>query len=576
MRPLDIWGWIGDRVKITPAIAVGVAIALLGAAVGLGLYNEHLGRAEKVRHATTQAEILAASVAAPLAFDDATATREYINALRANPDVRAVGAYDAEGDLSAGYVTAGDPLPKHNVLASSKVEGGDLIVTSKVSQGSAELGSVYLRMTMESLPRRAMRYLGIAVIVVMASLLVAVLGASHASLSEAHRKLQQEIKEREKAEDALRQAQKMEAMGQLTGGVAHDFNNLLMVASSGLDLMDRTNDPIRRDRLKQGIRQAIDRGASLTQQLLAFARRSALHPEVVDLTVRLGGVRELLDRSLREDIVIDLSLAPDLWPVEVDPSQLEVAVLNVALNARDAMPSGGTITIWAENEPGASGGRDMVRLSISDTGVGVPSELLARVFEPFFTTKGVGQGTGLGLSQVYGFARSSGGDVKIDSEVGKGTTVSLLIPRSDKAVPIEAVVAPAPVADMPSRCRVLLVEDDDTVADLVGEMLAELGYDATRAPSALNALEALRREQAFDVVFSDMVMPGEMNGLDLAREIARRRPDLPIVLTTGYSTAAAAAAAEGIRLLVKPYRIEALAAELQAALTGPPAGARAH
>jgi signal transduction histidine kinase/ActR/RegA family two-component response regulator len=562
---------------ITPVAAIGIAVALLIVSLGLGLYNEHTGEIANTRQAQVQAEILAGSVAAPLAFDDRSATQEYVNALQANPAIEAAGAYNDRGELAASFHSMGAPPPAHNIVGPATVDHGQLTVTAPVMQGTTALGSVYLRLSTETLLRRSMRYLGIGVIVIMASLLVAVLGSSNASLTEAHHRLQQEIGEREKAEEALRQAQKMEAMGQLTGGVAHDFNNLLMAASSGLDLMDRTSDPLRRDRLKQGIRQAIDRGAALTQQLLAFARRAPVRPEVINLGASLRSMRNLLDRSLREDITVDLQPATDLWPVEVDPSQLEVAVLNTAINARDAMPSGGKIVIAAQNLPAGPGrAQDLVRISVSDTGVGIPPELISRVFEPFFTTKGVGQGTGLGLSQVYGFARSSGGDVLFESEVGKGTTVSIDIPRSLKTPPPETVRRSAPVSGIRERCRVLLVEDDDNVAMLVGEMLDELGYDATRAPTAVTALENLRMEQDFDLVFSDMIMPGEMDGLDLAREIARRRPDLPIVLTTGYSEAAAGALAQGIRLLVKPYRIEDLAAELDAALTTRPAGQKPH
>ena len=563
----DLWERIGRRLTVTPVIAIAIAIVVAG--FGLALYNENLNRAEKVHQTAVQAQILAGSLAAPLAFDDRAAAREYVEALKANPSIAAVGAYDGEGRLAAGYILSGHGPPKTNTLGAAHIDGSSLVVTAEVKQGSARLGSVYLRATLESGPRRAMRYLGIALVVVMASLLVAVLGASHARIAEAHRKLQQEIAEREKAEDALRQAQKMEAMGQLTGGVAHDFNNLLMVASSGLDLMDRTTDPVRRDRLKQGIRQAIDRGANLTQQLLAFARRSPLNPEVIDVAKRLSGMHALLDRSLRENITVDIRVAPDLWPVEVDPSQLEVALLNIALNARDAMPDGGVITIEAVNVAGTpERGGDRVQISVRDTGMGIAPEMVARVFEPFFTTKGVGQGTGLGLSQVYGFAQASGGEARVESEVGAGATVSLLIPRSGKATaqPVERVQAPSALGHR--RCRILLVEDDDSVAALVGEMLEELGYEASRAPTAATALERLRLEHSFDLVFSDMVMPGEIGGLDLAREIIRSTPDVPIILTTGYSAAAAAAQAEGIRLLLKPYRIEALASELEAALKG--------
>ncbi len=562
--------------RVTPAVAIAIGLAILALSVGLAAFNERAGRLESARQAQVQADILAGSVAAALAFDDVPATREYLNALRANPAIEAAAAYDEDGRLAAGFHRV-SPAPPAAAVAQPPVvfDARKLTVTAPVIQGTTRLGSVYLRLSTETLLRRATRYVGIGGIILMASLLVAVLGSSHARLREAHRKLQDEIDEREKAEAALRQAQKMEAMGQLTGGVAHDFNNLLMVASSGLDLMDRTTDPARRERLKQGIRQAIDRGASLTQQLLAFARRAPVHPEVLDLGSSLRGMQNLLDRSLREDIAIEVKPAPDLWPVEVDPSQLEVAILNCAINARDAMPAGGRIVIRAENLPAGPGQpRDMVKVCIIDTGVGMAPDMVSRVFEPFFTTKGVGQGTGLGLSQVYGFARSSGGDVTFESAEGEGSTVCIRLPRSDKAPPVPVAPTIAVAGDNTRRCKVLLVEDDDNVAGLVEEMLEELGYDAVRAPNAVRALDTLETQPAFDLVFSDMVMPGEMDGLALAEEIADRRPDLPIVLTTGYSNAAASAAAKGIRLLVKPYRIEALASELQTALSARAGGAR--
>ena len=277
-------------------------------------------------------------------------------------------------------------------------------------------------------------------------------------------------------------------------------------------------------------------------------------------------MKVLLDRSLREDVQVAFAFPKDLWPVEVDPHQMELAILNIAVNARDAMPTGGSIVIFAENLPGFSGGGlegDFVKLSVKDTGTGMPPEMVGRVFEPFFTTKERGQGTGLGLSQVYGFTRASGGDVRIDSTVGEGTTVSLLLPRSQKPLTGRARTAEA---ELPrGEGRVLLVEDDEGVASLVGEMLSELGYEPVRAASAAEALRLLEAGKPFDLVFSDMVMPGEMDGIALAREITARRPGLPIVLTTGFSEAAAAANQDGLRLLVKPYRIDQLAAELQAA-----------
>ena len=550
----------------TPAIGIAIACLLLVASLGLAYHNENQARAEKVREAQVQARVLAASLAGPLAFDDQTATHEYIDALRASPEFDAVGVYDERGKLVDGFAREGEPLPQYNKVARPIVQGDELIVTSAVEQNGAKLGSVYVGAATERLSRRAARYLGIAIVVVMASLLVAVLTAFYASVSAANRRLEAEIAGREEAEEALRQAQKMEAMGQLTGGVAHDFNNLLMVASSGMELLERTTDPVRRERLKDGIRQAIERGAKLTQQLLTFARRSPLSPEVLDVGARIGELRDLLERSLREDIKVEFEFADGLWPIEADPSQFDVAILNIAINARDAMPDGGRIVIGAHNYPaGGATPRDMVRLSIRDTGGGIEPELLEKVFEPFFTTKGVGTGTGLGLSQVYGFVRSSGGDVKIESVVGHGTTVFLTFPRSSQKLPRPDIEA-GRVRHAEHDATVLLAEDDEYVAELVCEMLRELGYKSRRGATATEALRLLEEAAPFDLVLSDMIMPGKMNGLELAHEVVRREPGLPVVLMTGYSEAAASAAAEGFLLLVKPYTIEALGEVLRQAL----------
>jgi len=549
---------------ITPRAAILIAVALLGAAFMLAVQNDRLVRAEKLRQAAVQAQILAESVAAPLAFDDKPATREYLAALRSNPEVKAAGVYNEKGAFVAGFSTAEVSLPAAIHVTPPSISGRDVIVTEQVAQGGTALGSVYLRTSLESWPRRALRYVGIALVVLMASLLIAVLGSSYASLREAHAKLQAEIRTREQAEEALRQSQKMEAMGQLTGGVAHDFNNLLMVASSGLDLMERTSDPAKIERLKNGIRQAVDRGAKLTQQLLTFARRSPLHPEIIDIGQRIYGMDALLDRSLGEHIVVDLRLPSGLWPIEVDPSQFEVALLNITLNARDAMPQGGTIVIDAENVASAGNEPDQVRISVSDSGTGIPADMIAQVFEPFFTTKGVGQGTGLGLSQVYGFARASGGEVRIESEPGRGTTVSLVIPRSQKLPAIPERAAATTPAAVKQQC-ILLVEDDDHVAEMITEMLVALGYESERAVSADAAMVRLEQSISFDLVLSDMVMPGKRNGMDLVREINARWPKVPTLLMTGYSAAAASASNDNIRLLLKPFAIEDLSAQLEAA-----------
>jgi signal transduction histidine kinase len=391
-------------------------------------------------------------------------------------------------------------------------------------------------------------------------------------LEEANAALLQQIAERERIAESLRHAQKIEAMGQLTGGVAHDFNNLLMVISGGLDMLDRQHDPPRRRRLMDGMRQAAERGAGLTRQLLTFSRRQALQPETVQLRHRIEGMRELLDRSLRGDVHVALDFPPDLWPVEIDFGELELSILNLAVNARDAMPAGGTIIIRGENLPGfadADLAGDVVRLSIIDSGTGMSPDVAERVFEPFFTTKDVGKGSGLGLAQVYGFARQSGGTVRIETALGRGTTIALLLPRSRQALSPQAAPAAAIAerAAAESLGHVLMVEDDDEVAALVAEMLVQIGFSVTRAASAAAALGALADGRAVDLVFSDVMMPGGMNGVQLAREVRRRRPGLPVLLTSAYAAAARQEAErDGILLLPKPYRIEALAAAARSLL----------
>lgn len=391
------------------------------------------------------------------------------------------------------------------------------------------------------------------------------------ALEEANKQLRLEMEERARVEETLRQAQKIEAIGQLTGGVAHDFNNLLMVISGGLDMLDRQADPNRRRRLMDGMIQAAQRGASLTRQLLAFSRRQKLRPEPVDVAAQIGGMRELLDRSLRGDVHVEFDFPEQLWPVEVDPGELELVILNLAVNARDAMPNGGTIVVRGENLPDLKEGEiagDYVRLSVIDTGVGMPPDILSRVFEPFFTTKDVGKGSGLGLAQVHGFATQSRGTVRIQSEVGRGTSMELYLPRSfDVPSGERHLIDITRVRPKKSnQGQILLVEDDDEVAALVSEMLGQLGYDVTRAASAAAALGALADGRSVDVVFSDIMMPGGMNGVELAHEIKKRRSDIPILLTSGYAEASVREAeSAGIEILPKPYHIDDLAAALSAA-----------
>ena len=393
------------------------------------------------------------------------------------------------------------------------------------------------------------------------------------ALEQANVDLRTQMAERVTIEETLRQTQKIEAIGQLTGGIAHDFNNLLMVIAGGLDMLDRRSDPERRQRLMDGMRQAAQRGAALTRQLLAFSRRQSLAPEPVDLAHRISRMRELLDRSLRGDVHVDVQFAPDLWPVEVDPGELELVILNLAVNARDAMPEGGTILLQASNAPDEQvldQRGDFVRLAVIDSGTGIPVELRERVFDPFFTTKEMGKGSGLGLAQVYGFARQSGGTVWINSESGFGTSVVLLLPRSTN-VPDERAqndgLQTERTLENDSAGNVLLVDDDEEVAALVAEMLEHLGYSVTHAASAAAALGALANGRDVDIVFSDVMMPGGMNGVELAREIRTRHLDIPVLLTSGYAEAVKkAATAEGIYVLAKPYRLEELALAIKGAM----------
>lgn len=390
-------------------------------------------------------------------------------------------------------------------------------------------------------------------------------------LQAVNTQLRDEMVERARVEDTLRHAQKLEALGQLTGGVAHDFNNLLMVITAGLDMLEMRDVPAARGRLMRAMRQAAQRGASLTRQLLAFSRSHALRPETVSLPKLIGDMSELLDRSLRGDIKVNVELSPDLWPVIVDPGELELVILNLAVNARDAMDGSGVITIAARNAASAldAVGGDFVILTVRDTGSGMTDEVKARVFEPFFTTKDVGKGSGLGLAQVYGFAKQSGGAVTIESTPGRGTTIALSLPRSH-ARAFEAHDSAHPVGNaVASGGCVLLVEDDVEVAALVEEMLRGIGYDVIHAATAAAALGALANDRQIDLVFSDIMMPGGTNGIELAKHIRQRRPALPVVLTSGFSEAMRSQAEElGIPVLRKPYGIKELRAAIEHRIRG--------
>ncbi len=383
-------------------------------------------------------------------------------------------------------------------------------------------------------------------------------------------RLHDEAERREVAEDALRQAHRLEAIGQLTGGVAHDFNNLLMIVSGTVQRLRRHLTDDQQLQLLDTITNATQRGESLTRQLLAFSRRQMLQPSVIDLAERLPEIKDMLSRSLRGDIDIRVGVPRRPCAVKVDPSELELALLNLAVNARDAMPSGGTLTITAKSvslrgkasEEGLSG--EFVAIRVADTGIGIAADVLPHVFEPFFTTKEVGRGTGLGLSQVYGFARQSGGAATIASSPRGGTAVTLFLPRTWEA-PAQQHPQAAAAAATPRAGTVLLVEDNAEVAEVGRAYFEQLGYQVRHASSGQAGLDLIESEDAIDVVFSDILMPGGMNGLDMAHIIRRRFPGIVVLLTTGYSSSAQDAVGQGFEVLQKPYDLAALQRALREA-----------
>ena len=386
-------------------------------------------------------------------------------------------------------------------------------------------------------------------------------------------RLYDEADRREAAEDALRQAQRLEAIGQLTGGVAHDFNNLLMVISGSIARLRAELTDKKYTRIFDMMATATQRGETLTRQLLAYSRRQTLTPQVIDLSQRLPLIRDLLTRSLQSDMVIKVDVPEEDCAVRVDPGEFELAILNLAVNAKDAMPNGGTLSIRAKpvtlkgeaSEDGLSG--DFVAIRVADTGHGIPADVLTRVFEPFFTTKEIGKGTGLGLSQVYGFAKQSGGLATISSAEGRGTAITIFLPRSHEA-PVTAVPKPQVQAPTEDAGTVLLVEDNADVAEVGASYLRQLGFKVRSVANAQAAIAALRLDANVDLVFSDILMPGGMNGLDLAREVGERFPGIPVLLATGYSASAQDAVRHGVVVLQKPYDLEGLRRNIREAMNG--------
>jgi CheY-like chemotaxis protein len=362
----------------------------------------------------------------------------------------------------------------------------------------------------------------------------------------------------------------MEALGQLTGGIAHDFNNLLTIIAGQARILKKLAADPKAVEAADAIDLTVQRGASLTRQLLGFSRKQTLDPQPVSLVERLPGLQTMLAASLPMNFQLINAVVPDTWAVRVDPGELDLAIMNLILNARDAMPSGGTITITAENvcppHKQADLEGDFVALSVADTGTGIAQDVLSKVFDPFFTTKRTGRGTGLGLSQVHGFAHQSGGTVEIDSKVGEGTRVTMYLPRTAAASQRQAL---EPQIERVKRrhARILIVEDNPDVTEVTSALVKELGYTIRLAPDVETALAMLEAEP-FDLIFSDIRVPGKMDGLGLAKTLRAQRPLLPVLLASG-STELIEHAQKEFPALQKPYDISQLDRAIQSLLDGP-------
>ena len=561
----------------TAIIALSATIVVIGSCA-IALASGQEADRSALAAETVQARILADTVTAALSFGDRTALEQYVRALRDNRRLEAVGVYGADGRLVASYQRG--PLEPRLLRRGAKFEAAHGVVLVPVVLEGKPIGWVYLRQQGERWAVRVGRYVAPGSLALMALIMIVLTRIDARALARSNEALRRQIAEREEVEAALRQSQKMEAIGRLTGGIAHDFNNMLAVVIGSLDLLHRRlaeGEP----RLRGLVENALEgarRAANLTQRLLAFSRLQPLKPEPVDVGLVLGATGELLRRTLGETIVVETIAAGGLWRARIDRGQLEASILNLAINARDAMPGGGKLTIeagnayldraYAEREPDLLPGQ-YVRLTVTDTGGGIPPDLLERVFEPFFTTKPAGLGTGLGLSQVLGFIKQSGGHVRLYSELGVGTSVKLYLPRS-----MDAIEEPArPLERARGKPRrdvtILVAEDEPGVRQFAVEALAEIGFDALAAAGGEEALALLAENPDVRLLLTDVVMP-ETNGKVLADRARAARPDLKVVFMTGYTQNAIVHNSmldPGVNLLTKPFTVAELERELEAVLT---------
>jgi signal transduction histidine kinase/DNA-binding response OmpR family regulator len=584
--------------QFTQRLTAALIVAIVLAGVAITIYSERAYAEQKRRELATEAQVLASIVPAALAFDDRTAAQAYLDAFRRNPEIVAAGLYRKGGALFAGFAAspALAPPPQAPEQAFEGELRNRIVATARVEEKGELLGSVLLISVLEPFAARLTRYGGLTLLVAMALVTAGILLAANRALdvanralslradelAAANRRLVEESVQREKAEAQLRQAQKMEAIGQLTGGIAHDFNNLLTIVLGNLE---RARRRLGGSAGAEDLSAAIDaaaigaqRAANLTKSLLAFARRQPLNFRVVDVNALIADLSALLRRTLGEQIDIEFVRGAGLWNVSIDPNQLENAILNLAINARDAMPEGGKLTIETANayldaayaeKVGDIRPGQYVAVCVSDTGPGISAELFDRVFEPFFTTKGEGHGTGLGLAQVYGFVKQSGGHIKLYSEEGHGLTVKMYFPRELRQIDSSAPPRRAAMASAGSGRKVLVVEDEPQVREHTTLLVAELGYQALSAADAAAALQILDAHSDIDVLFTDVGLPGGMTGRQLADEAARRRPSIRVLYTTGYARNAIVhnnRLDPDVHLVTKPFTADDVARALSAVL----------
>lgn len=551
-------------------------IALLLVGTVAGYWSEHNLRAQRLNETRIQARMLGASIAPAIEFEDRSAIRSAIYALRADPNIKHVVLYDAYGQLAYGYARPGSHLAGlmdgDSNLAT--LEQDHIFVRQPINSHGSNLGTLEVRADFDPINRRLVQNVGLALLFGMGMIVILVLELANTAmrgvnedLARSNARLRNAGLERARAEEALRQAQKMQAVGQLVGGIAHDFNNLLTPLTGGLEIIAQNLKDPRLQRLAQNALDAARKGTRLTGQLLAFSRVQKIQMKAVDIAQLVRGMKILLTQAVGAKVDLEMDLQDNAGLVLCDANQVENALLNLAINARDAMPDGGVlrIALRAADQP------DMVEILVEDTGTGMSAETLARATEPFFTTKPIGKGTGLGLSQVYGIIEQCGGQMEIDSMLGRGTCVSIRLRRAQEKLPSENIKIEDGAQYCPLPCtklaaHILIIDDDEKVRLFMAATLEAHGHHVDAAADGQTALEMLQA-QSYDLLIVDYAMPG-MTGSELVSAARKTHPDQTILFVTGYADTAALHQASGgeANILHKPFGSQELIRAVDALL----------